>query len=47
MEYSGYVDRSTVTAAPMVNWNGILENVNKTLDANEATRAATRVHHEG
>tara|TARA_R110000868_G_scaffold54268_1_gene169896 strand:+ start:9040 stop:10638 length:1599 start_codon:yes stop_codon:yes gene_type:complete len=42
MEYSGYVDRSTVTAAPMVNWNGILENVNKTLDANEATRAATR-----
>jgi hypothetical protein len=42
MEYAGYVDRATVTAAPTVNWGGILTNLNKNLDANEATRAATR-----
>jgi hypothetical protein len=42
MEYAGYVDRATVTATPTVNWGGILTNLNKNLDANEATRAATR-----
>jgi hypothetical protein len=42
MEYSGYVDRATVTAAPTVNWGGILTNLNKNLDANEAAREATR-----
>jgi hypothetical protein len=42
MEYSGYVDSATVTAAPTVNWGGILTNLNKNLDANEAAREATR-----
>jgi hypothetical protein len=42
MEYAGYVDRATVTAAPTVNWGGILTNLNKNLDANEANREATR-----
>ena len=42
MEYTGYVDRATVTAAPTVNWGGILTNLNKNLDANEANREATR-----
>lgn len=42
MEYAGYVDSATVTAAPTVNWGGILTNLNKNLDANEAAREATR-----
>ena len=42
MEYSGYADRATVTAAPTVDWSGILTELKTGLQKNEADREAIR-----